>query len=33
MSQAQARAAVFEDRQLLPQGKVLKDEVPTGTES
>jgi hypothetical protein len=33
MSQAQARVAVFEDRKLLTQGQVFKDEVATGAES
>ena len=33
MSQARARVAAFEDRQLLTKGKVLKDEIATGAES
>ena len=33
MSQARARVAAFEDRQLLTKGKVLKDEIATGVES
>ena len=33
MSQARARVAAFEDRQLLTKGKVIKDEIATGAES
>lgn len=33
MSQARARVAALEDRQLLTKGKVFKDEIATGAES
>jgi hypothetical protein len=33
MSQGQARVAVFEDRKLLTQGQVFKNEAATGAES